>query len=284
MSDTWIFLIREGDWDSDGYTPDKLGPDRTEHDETMQAHAKFAQAVEELGVKITGGQALSSAKYGGWVDVSGDEPVYTDAYFGHHGGRAFLVAAASGVSVSAVGLPAHVSPLTVQPRRIPPIGRLPEIASGDGGFDHLFRVATAGTSAHVVLTPQLRAAAMAHDDWILHAAGAVLACVGRLLRTPDDVTTHVAELTGLVGAPAPQDVVARARALRNMGELIAFVVSLSPDDRQRLARSDTPPAIFADLTTPDAVMNRFKALTPAQRVPIMNMWMDNDPATPRRRR
>ena len=81
MSDTWIFLIREGDWDSDAYTPDQLGPDRAENDMSMQAHAKFAQAVEELGVKITGGQALSNTKYGGWVDVSGDEPVYTDAPF-----------------------------------------------------------------------------------------------------------------------------------------------------------------------------------------------------------
>lgn len=85
MSDTWIFLIREGDWDSDAYTPDKLGPDRVENDESMQAHAKFAQAVEELGVKITGGQALSSTKYGGYVKVSGpgteSGPVYTDAPF-----------------------------------------------------------------------------------------------------------------------------------------------------------------------------------------------------------
>ena len=81
MSDTWLFLIREADWDSDAYTPDKLGPERAANDEAMQAHARFAQAVEELGVKITGGQALSKAKVGGWVDVSGDEPVYTDAPF-----------------------------------------------------------------------------------------------------------------------------------------------------------------------------------------------------------
>ena len=81
MTDTWIFLIREADWDSDAYLPDTGGPDRAATDETMLAHARFAQAVEELGVKITGGQALSNAKTGGWVDVSGDEPVWTDAPF-----------------------------------------------------------------------------------------------------------------------------------------------------------------------------------------------------------
>ncbi len=81
MTDTWLFLIREADWDSDAYTPDKLGPERAAEDPAMQAHARFGAAVEELGAKITGGQALSSAKYGGHVDVSGDEPVYTDAPF-----------------------------------------------------------------------------------------------------------------------------------------------------------------------------------------------------------
>jgi hypothetical protein len=81
MTDTWVFLIRESDWDSVAYTPDKLGPDRAANDEAMLAHARFAQAVEELGVKITGGQALSNTKYGGYVDVSGDDPVYTDAPF-----------------------------------------------------------------------------------------------------------------------------------------------------------------------------------------------------------
>jgi hypothetical protein len=81
MTDTWVYLIRETDWDSDAYTPDKLGPDRAANDGAMMAHARFAKAVEELGVKITGGQALSNTKYGGHVDVSGDEPVYTDAPF-----------------------------------------------------------------------------------------------------------------------------------------------------------------------------------------------------------
>ncbi|PUB25604.1 hypothetical protein C8K30_107357 [Promicromonospora sp. AC04] len=81
MTDTWVFLIREGDWDSDAYLPENLrGQDRSE-DEDMAAHGRFQQAVTDLGAKLTGGDALQNAKYGGWVAVGKDgaEPVYTDA-------------------------------------------------------------------------------------------------------------------------------------------------------------------------------------------------------------
>lgn len=83
MADTWVFLIRESDWDSDAYLPENMkGRDRTE-DPDMAAHGRFQQAVEDLGVKITGAAALQNAKYGGWVALGGDdsEPVYTDAPF-----------------------------------------------------------------------------------------------------------------------------------------------------------------------------------------------------------
>ena len=73
MSDTWIFLVRENDWDFED--PDS----RPAQAEAGQAHARFAEAVEELGAKITGGEGLSHTKYGGRVDVGGDRPVYTDA-------------------------------------------------------------------------------------------------------------------------------------------------------------------------------------------------------------
>lgn len=79
MTDTWIFLIRENDWNSDDYLPGS-GVDLTD-DPDMAAHHRFAEAVEELGVKITGSNALQNARYGGWVvpGRDGAEPVYTDA-------------------------------------------------------------------------------------------------------------------------------------------------------------------------------------------------------------
>lgn len=84
MTDTWVFLIRESDWDSDAYLPQEggQGPDLSE-DEDMAAHQRFSEAVAELGGRITGSDALQNAKYGGWVRAgrSGGEPVYTDAPF-----------------------------------------------------------------------------------------------------------------------------------------------------------------------------------------------------------
>lgn len=84
MAETWVFLIREPDWDSDSYLPENLqGRDRREMSEEMAAHGRFQQAVADLGAKIVGGNALQNAKYGGWVQVGkdGGEPVYTDAPF-----------------------------------------------------------------------------------------------------------------------------------------------------------------------------------------------------------
>ena len=84
MTDTWVFLIRENDWDSDAYLPENLrGRNRQELSEDMAAHERFSEAVAAMGVKITGGDALQNAKYGGFVAVGqdGGEPVYTDAPF-----------------------------------------------------------------------------------------------------------------------------------------------------------------------------------------------------------
>jgi hypothetical protein len=82
MTDTWVFLIRESDWDSDRYLPEALaaqGPGTL--DEDMAAHGRFAAAVEELGGKIVGGYALQNRKYGGTVTPgkNGTEHVWSDA-------------------------------------------------------------------------------------------------------------------------------------------------------------------------------------------------------------
>jgi hypothetical protein len=84
MTDTWMFLIREHDWDSDAYLPEnRKGQSEQDFSEDMAAHERFQQAVADLGVKITGSNALQNARYGGWVvpGKDGTEPVYTDAPF-----------------------------------------------------------------------------------------------------------------------------------------------------------------------------------------------------------
>jgi len=81
MTDTWMFLIRESDWDSDRYLPENQTAHQGDYDEDMAAHGRFAAAVEELGGKIVGGYALQNRKYGGTVTPgkNGTEHVWSDA-------------------------------------------------------------------------------------------------------------------------------------------------------------------------------------------------------------
>ena len=81
MGDTYVFLIREADWDSDAMLSGNMTPDLTA---TMAEHGAFTQAVAELGATLTGGEALQNAKHGGVVTpVRGerkvDDAVYTDS-------------------------------------------------------------------------------------------------------------------------------------------------------------------------------------------------------------
>ena len=81
MTDTYVFLIREPDWDSDALMAGQMSP---EDHEAMAAHGAFYEAVATLGAKITGGEALQSAKYGGVVkpgdgDRKVEDAVYTDS-------------------------------------------------------------------------------------------------------------------------------------------------------------------------------------------------------------
>ncbi|QZY28069.1 YciI family protein [Nocardioides coralli] len=82
MTETWMFLIREPDWDSDRYLPENLPADfRPDLDAEMAAHGRFAQAVEELGGKIVSSYALQNHKHGGTVrpGKDGAEDVWSDA-------------------------------------------------------------------------------------------------------------------------------------------------------------------------------------------------------------
>jgi len=83
MTDTWVFLIRETDWDSDAYLPENLQGREGSEDMSLAAHGRFQEAITDLGATLTGAAALQNAKYGGWVAVGegNAEPVYTDAPF-----------------------------------------------------------------------------------------------------------------------------------------------------------------------------------------------------------
>ncbi len=77
MTDTYAFLIREPDWDSDRYLAGAPDP----KDETFAAHAHFQQAVAELGATIVGGTALHNAKHGGRCTPGAGEGRVADAVY-----------------------------------------------------------------------------------------------------------------------------------------------------------------------------------------------------------
>ncbi len=84
MTDTYIYLIREGDWDSDRFLPGGEPAGEEDMGATFSEHKAFQAAVVELGARVVGGQALQSAKHGGVVtpgqgDAKIDDAVYTDS-------------------------------------------------------------------------------------------------------------------------------------------------------------------------------------------------------------
>ena len=84
MTDTYIYLIRESDWDSDRFLPGGEPAGQEEMAATFGAHKAFQAAVAEMGARIVGGEALQSPKHGGVVtpgpdDAKVDEAVYTDS-------------------------------------------------------------------------------------------------------------------------------------------------------------------------------------------------------------
>ena len=83
MTDTYIYLIREKDWDSDNYLPGTT-PSTDSHDQVFREHAEFQAAVAALGARIVGANALQNASYGGIVargagDRAVEDAVYTDS-------------------------------------------------------------------------------------------------------------------------------------------------------------------------------------------------------------
>jgi len=52
-----------------------------------------------------------------------------------------------------------------------------------------------------------------------------------------------------------------------------FLQQLTPEDRERLAKSNTPLAAFADVQTPAEAMARLKTLDQAQQAQVFAMFM-----------
>lgn len=87
-------------------------------------------------------------------------------------------------------------------------------------------------------------------------------------RYPETATGN-SDFDGGSSSRSADDLLARVEQLSSPEEVVTFLGQLSPEDRQRLAQSDSPLAAFADVTTWDQVMARLQSLDVAQRMQLL---------------
>jgi hypothetical protein len=185
-------------------------------------------------------------------------------------------------AVCAVEL-ATITPGTiVQPHRVARIMVRGGTETGNPAFDDQFRVNTIDAGfIRQILTPDVQQRIMMRDDWVFW-----LVAKGKF-RSVDDVSSRATEVLGIVtaipGSVLPSqvdhsadDLMARIGRLDGVEDAIAFLQDLTPADRERLARSDTPLAAFADVRTPEEAMARFGSLPESQRMQLLAMFMRVD--------
>ena len=69
-----------------------------------------------------------------------------------------------------------------------------------------------------------------------------------------------------------EDLAARIARIDSLEQALAFLLQLSDADRQRLARSDTPLADFADVRTPEEAMVRLQTMDFVRRAQLLAMF------------
>jgi hypothetical protein len=232
------------------------------------------------------------------------QTTFSDALRTRIGGRTVIVANANtyidpglfqagrfspDVAVCAVEL-ATIAPGTViQPDRVQRIMLRGGTETGNPAFDDQFRVNTIDAGfIRQILTPGVQQRIMMRDDWVFWLGNYMFACVAKgKFRSIDDISSRVTEVLGIVAAipgsvlpsevdHSADDLMARIGRLDGVEDAIAFLQDLTPADRERLARSDTPLAAFADVRTPEEAMARFESLPESQRMQLVAMFMRVD--------
>jgi hypothetical protein len=194
-----------------------------------------------------------------------------------------------GTSICVVELPSILPIACVQPRGLHPLTRvLPQSPTGNAAFDERFSVTTMPGIGPATVAPEMQQLIMARDDWVFRTVEYRFVCVGKgAYESGDEMRERIDEVLAVVAAipesvlPArvdhsQDDLVARISKLETVDDAIAMLQELTPDDRDRLARSDTPLAAFADVTTPDEAMARFESLDPQHRLQVLTMFMRVD--------
>lgn len=222
------------------------------------------------------------------AERDGREVLVTNAFTNITGGSS--ARAVAGVSVCAAEVPALIALVCVQPRRFkhPVVSLLPETTTGDAAFDEGFRVQMAPGLPAVEITPEMRRLISARDDWIFLVERYRFTCFGDLpydsvdemARRMDDVLAVVAALPASVVPNrvdhSQDDLVARIARLDTVEDALALLQDLTPEDRELLARSDTPLAGFADIRTPEEAIARFQSLDTTKRLQILAMFQRVD--------
>ena len=188
------------------------------------------------------------------------------------------------VAVCTVELPAALASGLVHPRQYPRMLHMRDTPTGNPVFDERYLSSVPHIGA-AWLTPEVQQRILGHDDWVLYALGTKLTCVtkgafasaGDVQRRIDDVLDLVAAIPSSVVPHSldrsVDDLAARIAGIHSVEDAVAFLQGLSDGDRERLARSDTPLAGFADVRTPEEAMARFEALDPARQMQLMGLFM-----------
>jgi hypothetical protein len=207
-----------------------------------------------------------------WVDI--DPSLWGDRPQDFHG-----------ASICSVELPSVPSFVVVQPRSVRKVTHIVWTPTGDAAFDAGWLVSEAPALGPSVLTPAVRSLVSAHDDWVFLGGAPYLTCVGFLAFTSAPEMQRRAEQLLAIVAAFPSDapvaaavdhsqdgLAARIARLDSIEDGLAFLQSLTPADRASLAASNTPLAVFADVTTPEEAMARFESLDPAHRLAVLTMF------------
>ncbi len=190
------------------------------------------------------------------------------------------------VAVCVVELPSVMALGAVQPRsyRHEILRHWPECPTGNRAFDERFRVRAGGLGGSFELPATVQGLVMARDDWIFRVQVTWFICVtpepfssiDEMVQRIDQVLAVVAAFPTTVLAArvdhSDEDLLRRIGELDSVEDAIAFLQEVTPADRERLAQSDTPLAAFADVTTPDQIIERFQSLDQAQQLQLLAMF------------
>ncbi|MFF2370565.1 YciI family protein [Agromyces sp. NPDC058110] len=87
MTDTYVYLIHEPDWDSDAFLTGADGDAHAgavpggEPQNNFPEHKAFQDAVARLGARIVGAAALQNARHGGQVTPGAGDRAHEDAVY-----------------------------------------------------------------------------------------------------------------------------------------------------------------------------------------------------------